>query len=97
MVSGWHFEFTVCSFRIACGFGSRKTRQSTVCMQAGNTGLAGGSVPVFNEVILQTSQMNQVYSFDEVRGIEIANYTFACKVSAHHLTALAPSSGELSF
>ena len=44
------------------------------CMQAGNTGLAGGSVPVFDEVILQTGGMDQIHSFDEVRmGSEIAS------------------------
>jgi len=37
--------------------------------QGGNTGLVGGSIPVFDEVILSTARMNQIISFDEVSGI----------------------------
>lgn len=36
--------------------------------QGGNTGLVGGSVPVFDEIILSTALMNQVISFDKVSG-----------------------------
>ncbi|KAI9986899.1 hypothetical protein PInf_025868 [Phytophthora infestans] len=37
--------------------------------QGGNTGLVGGSVPVYDEIVLSTSSMNNVISFDEVSGI----------------------------
>ncbi|NXR33943.1 D2HDH protein, partial [Zosterops hypoxanthus] len=37
--------------------------------QGGNTGLVGGGVPVFDEIILSTALMNQVISFDKVSGI----------------------------
>ena len=37
--------------------------------QGGNTGLVGGSVPVFDEVILSTANMNQIEDFDEFAGI----------------------------
>ncbi|KAI4143656.1 MAG: hypothetical protein LQ340_006926 [Diploschistes diacapsis] len=40
-----------------------------VVPQGGNTGLVGGSVPVFDEVIISTSRMNKIRSFDEVAGI----------------------------
>lgn len=36
--------------------------------QGGNTGMVGGSVPVFDEIILSTAQMNQVISFHSVSG-----------------------------
>lgn len=36
--------------------------------QGGNTGLVGGSVPVFDEIILSTALMNQVISFHGVSG-----------------------------
>lgn len=36
--------------------------------QGGNTGLVGGSVPVFDEIILSTALMNQVISFHDVSG-----------------------------
>ncbi|KAM9184537.1 D-2-hydroxyglutarate dehydrogenase, mitochondrial [Mergus octosetaceus] len=37
--------------------------------QGGNTGLVGGSVPVFDEIILSTVLMNRIISFDTVSGI----------------------------
>lgn len=37
--------------------------------QGGNTGLVGGSVPVFDEIVLSVSNLNQVRSFDPVSGI----------------------------
>jgi FAD/FMN-containing dehydrogenase len=37
--------------------------------QGGNTGLVGGSNPVFDEVILSTSNMNKIIGFDESYGI----------------------------
>lgn len=36
--------------------------------QGGNTGLVGGSVPVYDEIILSTSLMNKILSFDNVSG-----------------------------
>ena len=40
-----------------------------VSLQGGNTGLVGGSVPVFDEVVVSTSLMRDVISLDEVSGI----------------------------
>jgi FAD/FMN-containing dehydrogenase len=39
-----------------------------VVPQGGNTGLVGGSVPVFDEVVINMSRMNQIRSFDDVSG-----------------------------
>lgn len=44
-------------------------RRLAVVPQGGNTGLVGGSVPVFDEVILSLSRMNAVGDLDEVSGI----------------------------
>ncbi|XP_031452375.1 D-2-hydroxyglutarate dehydrogenase, mitochondrial [Phasianus colchicus] len=44
-------------------------RNLAVSPQGGNTGLVGGSVPVFDEIILSTALMNQIISFDPVSGI----------------------------
>ncbi|XP_064577093.1 D-2-hydroxyglutarate dehydrogenase, mitochondrial isoform X3 [Zonotrichia leucophrys gambelii] len=41
-------------------------RNLAVNPQGGNTGLVGGSVPVFDEIILSTALMNQIISFDKV-------------------------------
>ena len=43
-------------------------RKLAVCPQGGNTGLVGGSVPVFDEVILSTQLMSNVISLDPVSG-----------------------------
>lgn len=40
-----------------------------VVPQGGNTGLVGGSIPVFDEIILSLSNMNKIRSFDNVSGI----------------------------
>ncbi|XP_025408574.1 D-2-hydroxyglutarate dehydrogenase, mitochondrial-like isoform X2 [Sipha flava] len=40
-----------------------------VSIQGGNTGLVGGSVPVFDEVILSTSAMNKIISFNKLSGV----------------------------
>uniref|UniRef100_A0A1A7YBV2 D-2-hydroxyglutarate dehydrogenase, mitochondrial n=1 Tax=Iconisemion striatum TaxID=60296 RepID=A0A1A7YBV2_9TELE len=37
--------------------------------QGGNTGLVGGSVPVYDEIILSTALMNNIRSFDHISGI----------------------------
>ena len=39
-----------------------------VVPQGGNTGLVGGSVPVFDEVIISTQLMNEVVSLDTLSG-----------------------------
>ncbi|CAK9173936.1 unnamed protein product [Ilex paraguariensis] len=39
-----------------------------VVPQGGNTGLVGGSVPVFDEVIINVGSMNNIISFDKVSG-----------------------------
>ncbi|KAM4723550.1 D-2-hydroxyglutarate dehydrogenase, mitochondrial [Anableps anableps] len=47
------------------------SRNLAVNPQGGNTGLVGGSVPVYDEIILSTSLMNNIVSFDDVSGILI--------------------------
>ncbi|XP_077476240.1 D-2-hydroxyglutarate dehydrogenase, mitochondrial isoform X2 [Stigmatopora argus] len=44
-------------------------RNLAVNTQGGNTGLVGGSVPVYDEIVLSTALMNHVLSFDAVSGI----------------------------
>ncbi|CAK0772713.1 hypothetical protein CVIRNUC_003992 [Coccomyxa viridis] len=43
-------------------------RHLAIVPQGGNTGLVGGSIPLFDEVILLTAGLNQVISFDAVSG-----------------------------
>uniref|UniRef100_A0A3Q1BQD5 D-2-hydroxyglutarate dehydrogenase, mitochondrial n=1 Tax=Amphiprion ocellaris TaxID=80972 RepID=A0A3Q1BQD5_AMPOC len=44
-------------------------RNLAVNPQGGNTGLVGGSVPVYDEIILSTSLMNNILTFDNISGI----------------------------
>ncbi|GAA5843005.1 hypothetical protein JCM3766R1_001659 [Sporobolomyces carnicolor] len=44
-----------------------------VVPQGGNTGLVGGGVPVYDELILSTEGMNSIREFDEVSGILTAD------------------------
>lgn len=44
-----------------------------VVPQGGNSGLVGGSVPVFDEVVLNLSRMNKIRSFDDVSGILVVD------------------------
>lgn len=43
-------------------------RNLAVNPQGGNTGLVGGSVPVFDEIIVSTAQMNNIISFNKNTG-----------------------------
>lgn len=44
-----------------------------VVPQGGNTGLVGGSVPVFDEIVINLQKMNKIHSFDEVSGILVVD------------------------
>ena len=46
-------------------------RKLAVTPQGGNTGLVGGSVPLFDEIVVSMSRMNKVLDFDEVSGIVV--------------------------
>ncbi|RXK40578.1 D-lactate dehydrogenase [Tremella mesenterica] len=49
------------------------SRNLALVPQGGNTGLVGGSNPVYDEVILSLSNLNSVRSFDKVSGILVAD------------------------
>ena len=40
-----------------------------VVPQGGNTGLVGGSVPVFDEIVISTTNMNRILGFDKTTGV----------------------------
>ncbi|KAI9215967.1 Aip2 protein, partial [Blastocladiella britannica] len=48
-------------------------RRLAVVPQGGNTGLVGGSVPVFDEIIVHLGHMNTVRAFDPVSGVVTAD------------------------
>ncbi|XP_036927423.1 D-2-hydroxyglutarate dehydrogenase, mitochondrial isoform X1 [Acanthopagrus latus] len=45
------------------------SRNLAVNPQGGNTGLVGGSVPVYDEIVLSTALMNNILTFDSISGI----------------------------
>jgi len=45
------------------------SRSLAVVPQGGNTGLVGGSVPVYDEIVISMNSMNNIRSFDPVSGI----------------------------
>ncbi|KAK8049329.1 d-lactate dehydrogenase 2 protein [Apiospora phragmitis] len=53
--------------------------------EGGNTGLVGGSVPVFDEIVINTSRMNQIHSFDDVSGILVADAGVVLEVADQYL------------
>jgi (R)-2-hydroxyglutarate---pyruvate transhydrogenase len=56
-----------------------------VVPQGGNSGLVGGSVPVFDEVIINMSRMNNIRFFDEVSGTLVADAGCILEVVDHYL------------
>ncbi|KAI0180288.1 hypothetical protein GGR52DRAFT_530735 [Hypoxylon sp. FL1284] len=56
-----------------------------VVPQGGNTGLVGGSVPVFDEIVVSTSRMNQIRFFDEVSGVLVADAGVVLEVADQYL------------
>lgn len=48
-------------------------RKLAVVPQGGNTGLVGGSVPVFDEIVISMAGFNQIRSFDPVSGILVCD------------------------
>lgn len=48
-------------------------KKLAVVPQGGNTGLVGGSIPVFDEIVINTSRMNKIRSFDEMSGVLVAD------------------------
>jgi (R)-2-hydroxyglutarate---pyruvate transhydrogenase len=48
-------------------------RKLAVVPQGGNTGLVGGSVPVFDEIVISTQRMNSIRSFDPITGVLIVD------------------------
>ena len=62
----------LCSPAMRVAFAVRS--RTCLMVQAGNSGLCGGSVPLADEVILLTGKMDKVIAFDEVSTISAAYY-----------------------
>ncbi|OHW93336.1 d-lactate dehydrogenase 2 [Colletotrichum incanum] len=56
-----------------------------VVPQGGNTGLVGGSVPVFDEIVINMSRMNRIHSFDDVSGTLVVDAGVILEVADQYL------------
>ena len=54
-----------------CVFHFPSKLQFFLVLQGGNTGLVGGSVPVFDEIILSSQLMNKIINIDEDTGAAV--------------------------
>ncbi|KAH6687350.1 D-lactate dehydrogenase [Plectosphaerella plurivora] len=62
-------------------------RKLAVVPQGGNTGLVGGSVPVFDEIIISLNRMNEIRSFDEVSGTLVVDAGVILEVADQFLAS----------
>ncbi|KAL4861290.1 hypothetical protein BDV12DRAFT_191181 [Aspergillus spectabilis] len=60
-------------------------KKLAVVPQGGNTGLVGGSVPVFDEIVINLSRMNNIRSFDEASGVLVADAGVILEVADQYL------------
>lgn len=60
-------------------------KRLAVVPQGGNTGLVGGSVPVFDEVVINLSTMNKIRSFDEVSGTIVVDAGVVLEAADNYL------------
>ncbi|KEZ42526.1 putative D-lactate dehydrogenase [Scedosporium apiospermum] len=60
-------------------------KKLAVVPQGGNTGLVGGSVPVFDEIVLSLGRMNNIISFDEVSGVLVMDAGVILEVADQYL------------
>lgn len=56
-----------------------------VVPQGGNTGLVGGSVPVFDEIVLNLGKLDRIRSFDETSGILVVDAGVILEVADNYL------------
>ena len=62
-------------------------RRLAVVPQGGNTGLVGGSVPVFDEIVLSTSRMNRIESVDALSGAVVCEAGCVLETLDNHVAA----------
>uniref|UniRef100_A0ABD2XE31 D-2-hydroxyglutarate dehydrogenase, mitochondrial n=1 Tax=Trichogramma kaykai TaxID=54128 RepID=A0ABD2XE31_9HYME len=60
-------------------------KRLAVCPQSGNTGLVGGSVPVFDEVVLSMKLMNRIIDTDPLAGVLVCESGCVLQTLDEHL------------
>ena len=56
-----------------------------VVPQGGNTGLVGGSIPVFDEIVISMARMNSIRSFDQLSGVLVVDGGVILEEADNHL------------
>lgn len=62
-----------------------------VVPQGGNTGVSGGGIPVFDEIIINSSKMNKIRHFDDVSGVAVVD----CGVILENLSQFLEKKGHI--
>ncbi|KAJ1373242.1 hypothetical protein KIN20_035602 [Parelaphostrongylus tenuis] len=71
-------------------------RKIAVVPQAGNTGLAGGGVPVHDEVVISVERIKQHFSFDEETGLLFCSVKKSVPSAiTHHIQVLPTEEGTV--
>lgn len=65
--------FPTCDQQVSAILKHCYSRNIAVVPQSGNTSLVGGSVPVYDEVILSIRKLNQHFAFDPYSGMHVSN------------------------
>ncbi|RPB03468.1 hypothetical protein L873DRAFT_1800560 [Choiromyces venosus 120613-1] len=61
------------------------SRSLAVVPQGGNTGLVGGSVPIYDEIVISMNSMNNIRSFDPVSGILVCDAGVVLETADNYL------------
>lgn len=69
-------------------------RHLPVVPQGGNTGLVGGSVPTEEEVVLSTSRMNKIVSFDPLANVLVCEASTTVDIVNNGLMAFKDIFGD---
>ncbi|KAF2858577.1 hypothetical protein K470DRAFT_220950 [Piedraia hortae CBS 480.64] len=63
------------------------SKKLAVVPQGGNTGLVGGSVPVYDEIVINLARMNKIRSFDDVSGVLVADAGVVLQQADEHVAS----------
>ena len=60
-------------------------RRLAVVPQGGNTGLVGGSVPLYDEIVISTTRMSAIHSFDDTLSVVRCDAGVVLEQLSNHL------------
>ncbi len=60
-------------------------RRLAVVPQGGNTGLVGGSVPLYDEIVLSLRKLSKIIEFDEAQGVIVSEAGCILEILQQHV------------